>query len=158
MRALNWLRIAACGFVAGTAFTLMTAVLVGVFGSDFLAVASANAVGGETKTGPWLYLATLATGIWAMWLYAVVRPWCLNHWVAALVASLAWWLIASLQSLKWVLLLGIPASAWVPLATNIVPTVIAVLIGSALLGDVQANQPLHSEALTRAGERRREIA
>lgn len=143
MHALNWPRIVLCGFVAGVVFTLMTAVLVGAFGSEFLTAAAANAAGGEAKTGPWLYFATVAAGIWAMWLYAVVRPRFLNRWVAALVASLAWWLIASLQSLKWVLLLGIPAGAWLPLAANIIPTVIAVLIGSILFGDVQSNQPLH---------------
>lgn len=143
MRALDWPRIVLCGFGAGTVFTLMTAVLVGKFGGEFLAVASLNAVGGETKNGPWLYFASVATGIWAMWLFAVVRPWFMNRWVAASVASLAWWLIASLQSLKWVLLLGIPASAWLPLATNIVPTLIAVFIGSALFGDVQPDQGIH---------------
>ena len=143
MRALNWPRIGLCGFVAGVVFTLMTAVLVGAFGGECLAAASANAAGGATKTGPGLYFATIAAGIWAMWLNAVLRPWFLNRWVAALVASLAWWLIASLQSLKWALLLGIPASAWLPLAANIVPTVIAVLVGAALFGNVQPNQPLH---------------
>ena len=149
IRALNLPRVVLCGLVTGVVFTLMTAVLVGTFGSEFLAAASA--VGGEAMTGPWLYFATVAAGIWAMWLYVVVRPWFLSRWVAALAASLAWWFIASLQSLKWVLLLGMPASAVLPLAANIVPTLIAVLIGSALFGDAQPNQPLHTDAFTRAG-------
>lgn len=142
MRLLNWPRIFLCGLVAGVAFTLMAAVLVGELGSEFLAAASASAAGGAAKTGPGLYFATLAAGVWAMWLYSVVRPWFVSRFVAVLVASLAWWLIAGLQSLKWILLLGIPTSAWLPLAANMVPTVIAVLIGAVLLGDVQPNQAL----------------
>jgi len=138
MRALNWPRIILCGLLAGVAFTLMTAVLVGAVGSEFLVAASASAAGGVTRTGPWLYFATMAAGVWAMWLYSVVRPRFANRWVAVLVTSLAWWFIAGLQSLKWTILLGISAGAWLPLAANIIPTVIAVLIGSILFGDASS--------------------
>jgi Na+-translocating ferredoxin:NAD+ oxidoreductase RnfD subunit len=77
-----------------------------------------------------------------MWLYAVVRPQFSNNLGAVIAVSLAWWFIASLQSLKWVLLLGIPLSACLPLTLNLVPTVIAVFIGTSLFGSVQSNQPL----------------
>ena len=77
-----------------------------------------------------------------MWLYAVVRPHFSNNLGAVIAVSLAWWFIASLQSLKWVLLLDIPLSACLPLAWNLVPTVIAVFIGSTLFGSVQSNKPL----------------
>lgn len=145
MSSLNWPRIILCGFVAGVTFTLLTAVLVGTLGSEFLAAAGAHAAagGGSTKTGPGLYFATIAAGLWAMWLYAVVRPLFSNNLGAVVAVGLAWWFIASVQSLKWVLLLGIPLSACLPLALNLVPTMIAVFIGSTLFGSVQSNYPLH---------------
>lgn len=142
MTSLNWPRIILCGLVAGATFTLFTTVLVGALGSEFLAAADAHAAagGGSTRTGPALYFATLAAGLWAMWLYAVVRPQFSSNFGAVITVSLAWWFIASLQSLKWVLLLDIPLSACLPLAGNLVPTVIAVFIGSTLFGSVQSNQ------------------
>ncbi len=142
MSSLKWPRIILCGFVAGVTFTLLNIVLVGTFGSEFLAAAGAHAAGGSTNTGPALYFATIAAGLWAMWLYAVVRPQFSNNLGAVIAVSLAWWFIASLQSLKWVLLLDIPLSACLPLAWNLVPTVIAVFIGSTLFGSVQSNKPL----------------
>lgn len=144
MSSLNWLRIISCGFVAGMTFTLLGAVLVGTLGGEFLAAAGAHAAagGGSTKTGPGLYFATIAAGLWAMWLYAVVRPQFSNNLRAVIAVSLAWWFIASLQSFRWVLLLGIPLSTCLPLAWNLVPTVIAVFIGSTLFGSVQSNKPL----------------
>jgi hypothetical protein len=163
MSTLNWPRIILCGLVAGVVFTLLSAVLVGASGSEFLAAAGGHASAGDgsTKTGPVLYSATISAGVWAVWLYAVVRPRYSNNVSAVIIVSFAWWIIASIQSLKWILLLGIPLSAWLPLAANLVPTVIAVFVGSALLGAVQPSQPLHptptaTEApASGAGERRR---
>lgn len=138
MSSLNWPRIILCGFVAGVTFALLSAVLVGTFGSAFLAAAG----GGSIKTGPGLYFVTIAAGLWAMWLYVVVRPQFSSNVGAIITVSLAWWFIASLQSLKWVLLLDIPLAACLPLAGNLVPTVIAVFIGATLFGSVQSNQTL----------------
>ena len=137
MRKLNWPRIVLCGFVTGVVYALMAAVLVGAFGSEFLAAASARAAGGAAKTGLGVYGATVAAGMWAMWLHAVLRPWFAKRFAAAAVAGLAWWLGATLQSLKWTFLLGIPASAWLPLAASAVPSIAAVLVGAALFGDAQ---------------------
>jgi hypothetical protein len=163
MSSLNWPRIILCGLIAGVTFTLLTAVLVGKLGGEFLAAAGAHAAAGDgfARTGPGLYVATIAAGVWAMWLYAVVRPRCSSNRGAVAVVGLAWWIIAGVQSLKWVLLLGIPLSACLPLALNLVPTMIAVFIGSALFRSVQPDQPLHptptaAEApASGAGERRR---
>ena len=52
MSSLNWPRIILCGLVAGVVFTLLSAVLVGTLGSEFLAAAGAHASAsdGLTKT------------------------------------------------------------------------------------------------------------
>lgn len=144
MNSQTWFRIILCGFVVGVTFTLLTAVLVGTVGGEFLAAVGAHAAaqGDSTNTGPGLYFATVAAGLWVMWLYAVVRPRVASTPGAVIRVSLAWWFIASLQSLKWVLLLDIPLSACLPLAWNFVPTVIAVSIGSGLFGRVHSKGPV----------------
>ena len=144
MSSVNWPRIILCGFIAGVAFTLLSAVVVGTLGSEFLASAEVRAATGDgmTGTGSGLYLATVFAGFWAMWLYAVVRPRFTSRIGAVVTVSLAWWIIASVQSLKWILLLGIPLSACLPLTGNLVTTMIAVFVGSALFGDVQPVQRL----------------
>lgn len=139
MNATNWPRIIMCGLIVGVVFTLLSAVLVGLVGSEFLAAAGPGAAG----TGPGLYFATVLAGIWAMWLYAVVRPQVPGNPAAVITVSLAWWLIAGLQSAKWVLLLDLPLSAVLPLAGNVVPTGIAVLVGSVLYERVGPARPLH---------------
>ena len=136
MKALNWTRIILCGYVAGVVFALLSYVLIGGFGGEFLtAVGSRASVdGGSAKTDPILYFVTISAGVWAVWLYAIVRPQTSSNAGAVVTVSIAWWIIASAQSLKWILLLGIPLNAWLPLAANLVPIAIAVFVGSALLG------------------------
>lgn len=143
MSSLNWPRIGLCGLIVGAVFTLMTAVLVGTLGSEFLAAAGRHGADGSgtTKTGPVLYLVTVSAGLWAMWLYAVVRPHFESTLGAVATVSLAWWLITSVQSLKWILLLGIPLSAVLPLTANLIPIAIAVFVGSVAFGNVQLDQP-----------------
>jgi len=143
MSSFNWPRIVLCGLIVGATFTLMTAALVSTLGSEFLAAAGTHAADGSgvTKTGPILYLVTISAGLWAMWLYALVRPRFKSTFGAVVTVSLAWWLIASIQSLKWMLVLGIPLNAALPLTGNLVPTVIAVFIGSIAFGNVPPDQP-----------------
>jgi len=144
MNTRNWPRIVLCGLVTGGAFTVMSVVLLGVLGGDFLAAVSETAVAGTgpPKTGPELYFLTVAAGVWAMWLYSVIRPGRASNIRASVVVGLAWWVIASLQSLKWVVLLGIPSAAWLPLTLNAVLCIVAASIGGFLYGAVQPHVPL----------------
>jgi hypothetical protein len=149
MHTLNWPRIILCGLIAGVVFTLATLVLMGAVGRGLFAAASTNAAAGDGARGVGLglYLVTVATGIWAMWLYAIVLRWFTNRWKAAVVAGLAWWLIASLQSLKWIFLLRIPTAAWLPLTANIAVCIVATLVGAALFGAVATEPPGPGDAL-----------
>ena len=146
MHSLNWPRIILCGLIAGVVFTLTTVLLMGAVGGGLFAAASASPAAGDGAPGPslGLYLVTVATGIWAMWLYAILLRWSPNKWKAAIVAGLAWWLIASLQSLKWILLLQIPTGAWLPLTANIALYIAATLVGAALFGAEQPSRPLEA--------------
>jgi hypothetical protein len=144
MNTLKWPRIVLSGLVTGIAFTVMSVVLVGLFGNDFLAAVSESAVAGAPKTGPALYLLTVAAGVWAMWLYSVVRPGSASNIRASVVVGLAWWVIASLQSLKWAVLFGIPTAAWLPLTLNAALCIVSASIGAFLHGAVQPKQPLRA--------------
>ncbi len=120
-----------CGFVTGVVFALLSAVLIGIVGDDFLAAVGAH---GRVRAGPGLFFAAIAAGIWAMWLYVAIRPRFSGNLGAVAAVGFAWWTIACLQSLKWVLLLGIPTSAWLPLSLNLGSTLVAVYVGSVLIG------------------------
>ena len=143
----KWPRVVLCGLVTGVAFTLMSIVLLGALGNDFLAIVARNApVGaGAPKTGPVLYLLTVAAGIWAMWLYSIVRPGCASNIKAGAVVGIAWWVIASLQSWKLVALLGIPPTAWLPLSLNAVLCIVAAMLGGSLYGAAQPKKEARAE-------------
>jgi len=133
MHANDWRRIVLCGFVAGTVSTLLSIVLVAAFGGElFAAIAERRPGGPAPGADPWLYLLGVAAGVWAMWLYAVIRPRSDSTVKTGVVVGLAWWTLASLQSLKWVVLLNIPASAWLPLLANAALTIAATVIGALL--------------------------
>jgi hypothetical protein len=155
MNTLNWPRIVLCGLVTGVAFTVMSVVLVGFVGNEFLVAVSESVVAGTgaPKTGPALYLLTVAAGVWAMWLYSVIRPGSASSIRASVVVGLAWWVIASLQSLKWIALLGIRTAAWLPLSLNAALCIVATSIGAYLYGAVQLRQPSHA---TPGGSRERQ--
>jgi len=139
MNPSHWLRVVLCGSIAGVAFALMSAVLVGVWGSEFLSAVyrSATARDGASTTGPLLYILTVAGGVWAMWLYSVIRPGSASSVKAGVIVGLAWWVIASLQSLKWIALLDIPNTAWLPLTANVLVYMVAALIGGYLYSGAQ---------------------
>lgn len=144
MNAVDWRRVVLCGLAAGTVWALLSMILVGALGGDFIAAISDKMAGGAPARAPRLslYFLSVAAGVWVMWLYAVIRPHSSSNLKAGVMAGLAWWTIASLQSLKWVVLLRIPAAAWLPLATNLILCVAATLIGAQLYGNGHPNMPV----------------
>lgn len=143
MQAVDWRRVLLCGLAAGTVWALLSILLVGAVGGDFIAAISDKVPSGTPTRTPHLtiYFLSVAAGVWVMWLYAVIRPRSSSNLKAGVVAGLAWWTIASLQSLKWIALLQIPATAWLPLAANLILCVTATLCGALLYGDT--HPPTH---------------
>ena len=119
----TWARILVCGFISGLVWTLLSAVLVGLLGQDFLAAASRGVT--SSGVGPVMFALTVAAGLWAMWMYSIVRKPLGGGFKSAAVVGLAWWLIASLQSAKWMTLEGVPGSTAVTLGIAILPAMIA---------------------------------
>lgn len=65
MSSLDWPRIVLCGTVAGVVFTLLTMLLVGSFGGEFLAVAGAH--GAAVAVGiAWWMIAGIQSLKWVL--------------------------------------------------------------------------------------------
>lgn len=146
MNAVDWRRAVLCGLVAGTVWALLSMILVGAFGGDFIAAIAASVPGGAPArvSALSLYSLSVAAGVWVMWLYAVIRPRSSSNLKAGVMAGLAWWTIASLQSLKWIVLLRIPAAAWFPLTASLILCVAATLCGALLYGNAASRPPINS--------------
>ncbi len=135
MHRFDWRRVVLCGLTAGTIWTLLSMLVVGMGGGDFFAALSGQRTGVPVvRSGLPLYLLSVSAGIGVMVLYALIRPQLASTVWAGLTAGLMWWGIASLQSLKWVILLTLPASVWLPLTSSVIPFVLATLIGARLYG------------------------
>ena len=127
----TWARILICGLISGLAWTLLSAVLVGLLGGEFLAAASRGAT--SSGSGPIMFGLTVAAGLWAVWMYSIVRKSLGGGFKSAAVVGLAWWLIASLQSAKWMTLEGVPVATAAPLGIAIFPAMIAATFIGAWL-------------------------
>jgi len=136
MGKINWTRVFLCGLVTGFVCTLLSSILLILVGEDFLTALRAgrpNALSSGVHL--FLFITNLAAGIWAVWLYAMLRPRSGPGPKTAVVAGLAWWVIVSLQSSKWVALGFVPASTvFGPLAATL-PAIIAAALTGAWLYD-----------------------
>jgi len=127
----TWGRIFVCGLISGAMWVLLSAVLVGFLGRDFLAAASQGGV--TSGVGPLMFALTVAAGLWAMWMYSIVRTSVGPGLKSAVVVGLAWWTMASLQSAKWMVLEGVPGNTAVSLGIAILPAmIVSTFIGAWL--------------------------
>ena len=137
---VNWVRVFLCGLVAGTVWHLLSTIVLALVGRDFL-----EAVHGGRLYAPrdalFFFTIDLAMGIWAMWLYAAIRPRRGSGPKTAAVTGFAWWFIKSLQSAKWVGLGFVPLNVTPTLLAATLPLpIVAVLVG-AWLYEKQASSP-----------------
>ena len=129
MSKINWARVALCGLLAGVVWTLCASALVAFVGQDFLdAVTHGRTLSGRVQG--FLFLSDLAAGVWAMWLYASIRPRWSSVPKPAIVTACAWWIITTMQSGKWIALLGLDVARAAPLAMNLGAMLAAVFAGA----------------------------
>jgi hypothetical protein len=135
IRRIDWARVLLCGFVAGVVWHLLSAALLAWFGGDLLdAVQSGRRY--APRGGLYFFSVDLAMGVWAVWLYAAIRPRTSRAPKAAAVAGLAWWLLKSLESAKWLALGFIaPNVVLAPLVATLPAVVLAALVGAWLYGE-----------------------
>ena len=138
MNKQRWGRIVLCGFICGVAWTLLSAVLVGLIGQEFIAAVSRDRL---TPIAPatrgLVFGLTVAAGVWAIWLYVSIRQLYGSRLKTAVVVGVAWWIIAGMQSAKWMALGSVSASSSVPLAIAILPAMIAAVMLGAWLYERQ---------------------
>jgi hypothetical protein len=114
-----------CGLVAGLVWTLLSSVFTALAGSGFAA-----AVPGDRLRAPgiglvaFLFAVNLAMGMWAMWLYAAIRPRYGAGPRTAAVAGLSWWVISSLGDATWGSFGFVPARALLPVMAGSLPALI----------------------------------
>jgi len=131
MGSINWTRVILCGLLAGGVWTLLSVILLALVGGDFLAAVTG---GRQHALGSGVHVFLLSTnllaGIWAMWLYAAIRPHYGPGPKTAVIAGFAWWVIVSMQSAKWVALVSGSPTVVAPLVATLPAVIVAALLGA----------------------------
>lgn len=132
MGRINWGRVLLCGLLAGVVWTLLSSLLTAFVAYDFVA-----AVPGGRLSAPkaglvaFLFTVNLVMGIWAMWLYAAIRPRYGPGSKTAAVAGVSWWVISSLIDSTWGSFGFVPPRALLaPMAASLPALIIAALVGA----------------------------
>lgn len=134
MKRINWKRVIICGVVTGIVWTTLSAISTWLLGSDFNAAVPGNKIlAPSSGLASFLFSINLAGGIWAMWLYAAIRPRYRAGWKTAARAGLAWWLASTLADATWGSFGLVPVKALIPLSVVSLPEmVVATLVGAWL--------------------------
>ena len=134
MGRINWGRVLLCGVVAGVVWTVLSSVVTVFIGYDFAA-----AVPGHRLSAPrggfvaFLFIVNLVEGVWAIWLYAAIRPRYGAGPKTAAVAGFSWWVISSLIDATWGSFGFVPARALLgPMAASLPAIIVAALAGAWL--------------------------
>jgi hypothetical protein len=134
MGKINWARVIVCGIVAGLVWTVLTSLITTFFSKEFVAAVP----GGRLAAPPhgmvaFLLVLNLLMGMWAIWLYAAIRPRYGPGIKTAAIAGFAWWFIAVIDDSTWGSLGFVPLHALlVPVATSLPALVIAAVAGAWL--------------------------
>jgi hypothetical protein len=134
MGRINWGRVISCGVVTGVVWTLLSAVSTWYVGGDFNSAVSGNKIlAPSAGLAAFLVLVSLGGGIWAMWLYAAIRPRYGAGPKTAAVAGFSWWVVSSLADATWGSFRLVPVKALLPLSVVSLPEMIlAALVGAWL--------------------------
>lgn len=137
MGRLNWLRILLCGLVTGVTWFMLDAILLSAFARPFVAWIGATNGGARWNTGVDFGI-DLAMGVWAMWMYSVLRAHHRSGVRTAVVTGVSWWVIKTLQSAKWASLGLIPIGLIpLPLVVTLFAAIGASVVGGQLYDRVK---------------------
>ena len=134
MRGINWTRVLLCGVVAGIVWSFLGAISTWYVGAAFNAAVPDNRLFSPgAGMMAFLLAVSLAGGVWAMWLYAAIRPRYGAGPKTAAIAGLSWWIVSSLADATWGSFGLVPVTAFLPLTVVSLPEmVVAVLVGGWL--------------------------
>ena len=75
MGKINWTRVFVCRIVTGVVWTVTSAISTWYVGGEFNAAVPGNKIFAPSPgLATFLFAVNLGGGIWAMWLYASIRP------------------------------------------------------------------------------------
>jgi hypothetical protein len=102
MGRINWSRIIICGLVTGVVWTILSAISTWYLGADFNAAVPGNKIlAPSAALAAFLFALNLSGGLWAMWLYAAIRPRYGAGAKTALLVGFTWWAVTSLADATW---------------------------------------------------------
>ena len=128
MGEINWRGVFMCGSAAGLAWSLLSVPLLVLAGGDIIdAVPRPFVTVGRIGS----FTLNVVAGIWAVWLYAAIRPCYGAGPKTAAIAGFSWWLIATIATWQWADLGFIRFRDLVGLMTASLPILIAVTIVGA---------------------------
>ena len=133
MGAMNWSRVFLGGLLAGVVLVVFGLINLFLFKEDLAAIFEGLGRPPELATEQLVYMTvlTLAIGIWAVWLYAAIRPRYGAGPKTAAIAGYAVWLILSLADLAWGSMVGFPMGLLATiLAIYLVVIVVATVAGA----------------------------
>jgi len=95
---INWRSVLMSGLVAGLAWSLLTLPILVLFGGEIIDAVPRPLV---TPARLGSFSLNVVAGIWAMWLYAVLRTLYGPGPKTAAMAGFSWWLIATIATWQW---------------------------------------------------------
>ena len=133
MGAINWSRVFLGGLLASVVLVVFGLINLFLFKEDLAAIFEGLGRPPELGTGQLVYMTvlTLAIGMWAVWLYAAIRPRYGPGPKTAAIAGYAVWLILSLADLAWGSMVGFPMGLLATiLAIYLIVIVLATVAGA----------------------------
>jgi len=134
MGRINWSRIIICGLVTGVIWTILSAISTWYLGADFNAAVPGNKIlSPSAGLAAFLFALNLIGGLWAMWLYAAIRPRYGAGAKTALLVGFAWWAVTSLADATWGSFGFVPVRAlWPVIAISLPELMVAAVVGAWL--------------------------
>jgi hypothetical protein len=127
---INWRSVLMCGSVAGLAWSLMTLPILILFGGEIIdAVPRPLVTVGRLGS----FTLNVLSGIWALWLYAAIRPRYGAGPKTAAIAGFSWWLISTIAVWQWKEIGLLRFNGLVGLIVASLPILIAVTMFGARL-------------------------
>jgi len=134
MGKINWSRVILCGVLTGVVWTILSAISTWYVGADFNSAVPGNRIlAPSAGLAAFLLTVNLAGGIWAMWLYAAIRPRYGAGAKTAAVTGFAWWVASTLADATWGSFGLVPVKALLPVVAISLPEmIVAALVGGWL--------------------------
>jgi len=98
MPTVQWRQILISGCFAGFVWAFLSIPLLVFLGGDTIYAVPRPLVTLSRVAG---FTLNIAAGVWAMWLYAVIRPRYASGWKAAAIAGFSWWLMPTITTWQW---------------------------------------------------------